>query len=148
MERTVARSKALFDSSGLYCAESVLLALAEYQGIESELIPKIATGLCAGISGSSGMCGALLGGIMGLNLTFGRSEGSEPVDDCFDAVGSLIDGFRRQFGSRNCTELLGCDIGTDEGLARAEQENLFANCIEFVGEATRLSVALIEGASV
>jgi len=43
-DTTVAnRSRQLFES-GYYCAESVLLAVAESQGIKSDLIPKIATG--------------------------------------------------------------------------------------------------------
>ena len=37
------RIKELFDS-GYYCAESVLLTVAEAYGIQSDLIPKIATG--------------------------------------------------------------------------------------------------------
>ena len=46
---TSQRSRELFDS-GFYCAESVLLAIAESQGIESDLIPRIATGFCSGIA--------------------------------------------------------------------------------------------------
>ena len=48
MDCTVAqRSEELFQS-GWYCAESVLLAIAEAHGIESEIIPKIATAFCSG----------------------------------------------------------------------------------------------------
>ncbi|GBD95663.1 MAG TPA: C_GCAxxG_C_C family protein [Nitrospirae bacterium] len=66
----------LFDS-GYYCAENVLLAIAESQGIQSDLIPKIATGFCSGISRTCGMCGALSGAIMSLNLLYGRSSPEE-----------------------------------------------------------------------
>jgi hypothetical protein len=38
------RSRELF-RSGFFCAESVRLAIAESQGIQSDLIPRIATGL-------------------------------------------------------------------------------------------------------
>jgi len=48
-EKTAQRSGELFDS-GFWCAESVLLAVAESKGIKSDIIPKIATGFCAGIS--------------------------------------------------------------------------------------------------
>ena len=53
-DRVSQRSRELFDS-GYYCAESVLLAIAENQGIQSDLIPKIATGFCSGISRTCGM---------------------------------------------------------------------------------------------
>jgi hypothetical protein len=36
--------------SGYYCAESVLLAVSEAKGIQSDLIPKIASGFCSGMA--------------------------------------------------------------------------------------------------
>ena len=41
-EQAPQRSRELFQS-GLYCAESVLQAIAESQGIQSDLIPRIAS---------------------------------------------------------------------------------------------------------
>jgi hypothetical protein len=43
-------------SSGFFSAESVLLAIAESQGIQSDFIPRIAIGFCSGLSRISGMC--------------------------------------------------------------------------------------------
>ncbi|HOO88447.1 MAG TPA: hypothetical protein PK442_12150, partial [Synergistales bacterium] len=40
--------------SGLYCAESALLAVAEARGTRSELIPNIATGFCSGMARTCG----------------------------------------------------------------------------------------------
>ena len=68
-------------AGGLYCAESVLLSLARAEGIESELLPKVATAFCGGMSRSCGTCGALTGAIMGLGLALGRSKAS-----CADAT--------------------------------------------------------------
>ena len=45
-EQAPQRSLELF-RSGFFCAESVLLAIAESQGIQSDLIPRIATGFAA-----------------------------------------------------------------------------------------------------
>lgn len=42
MDKISQRAGEVFES-GYYCAESVLLAVAESRGIESELIPRIAT---------------------------------------------------------------------------------------------------------
>ena len=49
IEQASKRSLELF-KSGYFCAESVLLAIAENQGIQSDLIPRIASGFCGGIS--------------------------------------------------------------------------------------------------
>jgi C_GCAxxG_C_C family probable redox protein len=57
----------------LLCSESVLLAISELLGVESELIPRIATGFGAGIGRRGEVCGALAGGVMGLGLVYGRS---------------------------------------------------------------------------
>jgi hypothetical protein len=57
-EQVPQRSPELF-RSGFFCAESVLLAIAESQGIQSDLIPRIATGFYSGISRTDGMCGAV-----------------------------------------------------------------------------------------
>jgi hypothetical protein len=42
--------------------------VAESKNIQSDFIPKIATGLCAGISRTCGTCGAVTGAIMAINL--------------------------------------------------------------------------------
>ncbi len=61
-------------SSGLYCAESVLVALAKAQGVDSEILPRVATAFCSGMSRTYGTCGALTGAIMGVSLALGRSR--------------------------------------------------------------------------
>ena len=75
-EQAPQRSLELFQS-GFFCAESVLLAIAESQGIQSDLIPRIATGFCSGISRTGGMCGAVSGAIMGIGLVAGRNSPAE-----------------------------------------------------------------------
>ena len=65
------RSRELFNS-GFYCAESVLMAIAESRGIRSDLIPRIATGFCSGMARTGGQCGAVSGAMMGISLATGR----------------------------------------------------------------------------
>jgi len=78
-EQATQRSLDLF-RAGFFCAESVLLAIAERRGIQSDLIPRIATGFCSGISRTGGLCGAVSGAIMGINLVAGRNSPSESVE--------------------------------------------------------------------
>ena len=59
---------------GWLCSESVYKAIASTQGITGEFIPKIATGLAAGIGRSGEVCGAVSGAILGLGLKYGRSS--------------------------------------------------------------------------
>lgn len=102
-------------ASGLYCAESVVLALARAQGIESEILPKVATAFCGGMSRTCGTCGALTGAIMGMGLALGRSKAEESVAPSYAATQQMIKEFEQQFGARECHVLLGCNLNTPEG---------------------------------
>ena len=101
--------------SGLYCAESVLLAISQYKKIQSDLIPKIATGFCSGISRTTGLCGAVSGAIMAINLFYGRNSPDDSVEQNYKAVNTFIRMFENKFGSTNCKNLTGCDLGTEQG---------------------------------
>ena len=143
-EKIIKRSGELFASESYYCAESVLLAVSEKLGIQSDLIPKIATGFCSGMARTCGLCGAVSGAIMSLGLVFGRNSAEESVEDNYTAVQTLITEFEKIYGSVNCRDLIGCDLGTDEGQDKFKTKNLAVQCGEFVMEATRITVMLID----
>ena len=92
IDKVSQRSGELFQS-GLYCAESVLLAIAESKGIQSDLIPKIATGFCGGISRTCGMCGAVSGSIMAINLFVGRNSPEDSAQPAYAVVRSMLQKF-------------------------------------------------------
>ena len=50
------------------CSESVLLAVSQEFGIESEIIPKIASCFAGGIGNSGSVCGAVTGAVMAIGL--------------------------------------------------------------------------------
>jgi C_GCAxxG_C_C family probable redox protein len=141
-EQASQRSQELF-RSGFFCAESVLLAIAENRGIQSDLIPKIATGFCSGISRTGGMCGAVSGAIMGLNLVVGRSLPSESIEISYALTQKLISQFEKQVGSINCRQLIGCDLATDAGQRYFLENHLMERCLQYAREATRLAISLL-----
>lgn len=134
-------------ASGLYCAESVVLALAKAQGIESELLPKVATAFCSGMARTCGPCGALTGAVMGVSLAFGRSSSVEPVQDSYTATQQLIREFEREFGARNCNDLLGCDLGNPEGQLAFREGRLHERCLQYTGKAAEIAARLISEAN-
>ena len=141
-EQASQRSLELFQS-GYFCAESVLLAIAENQGIQSDLIPKIATGFCSGISRTGGMCGAVSGAIMGINLVAGRSSPSESIELCYTLTQKLISRFERQYGYVNCRQLIGCDLATEAGQRYFLENNLMERCLQYAEDATRMAISMI-----
>ncbi|MDK9722032.1 MAG: C-GCAxxG-C-C family protein [Rhodospirillales bacterium] len=131
-------------NGGLFCAESVLLALAQHQEIESDLLPAISTGFCSGQARTCGQCGAVAGALMGLGLAFGRNRGGESLDQAYQAVQNFLKAFESEFGSSNCQGLLGVDLGTAEGYAEFKDKNLIVRCIDYVAKATEMAAEIID----
>ena len=141
------RSEALFQQ-GFCCAESVLQAIAESRGIQSELIPKIATGLCGGIGRTGGVCGAVSGGVLGINQVAGRNHPSQSPDDNHRLVRHSLAQFERQFGTITCERLIGCRSDTPEGQQFFKENKLREQkCQGFVKEAAEMASAIIEQAA-
>lgn len=130
-------------ASGLYCAESVVLALARAQGVESSLLPKVATAFCSGMARTCGPCGALTGAIMGVSLALGRNQAGELVHNAYTATQELIREFEQEFGARNCDQLLGCDLGTPEGQAAFHENRLHERCALYTGKAAEIAASII-----
>jgi C_GCAxxG_C_C family probable redox protein len=142
-DTTGSRARRLFEG-GLYCAESVLKTVAERHGIESDLIPSIATGFCSGQARTGGQCGAVSGAIMAISMVTGRRSHEDSVDGTYEAVGEFLREFRGRFGSTNCEGLLGCDIGTQEGRDRFEAEGLEKRCSDFTEIAAVIAARVLD----
>ena len=143
-DQVAQRSGELFDQ-GLCCSESVLQALAESRGIQSELIPKIATGLCGGISRSSNICGAVSGGVLAIGLCFGRSQPGQSPEESIRRVRAFLAKCEQRFGSTNCEKLIGCRLDTPEGQEFFKKHNLREKCAGFTSEAARLASEILAG---
>ncbi len=142
-EDAIRRGRELFES-GFFCAESVLMAIAEGRGIRSELVPRIATGLCSGLARTGGLCGAIGGAILALGTVAGRDSSDESVGPVYELVREVLDRFEAEFGSTTCFGLTGCDLGTDEGQRTFRERRQHEVCTGYVGAATRLALEALE----
>lgn len=122
-----------------------MAAVAASQGIESELVPKIATAFCSGLAETGGMCGALNGAIMGLSMLEGRGSEEDSRAALYAKVRQLIEVFEGQFGAKTCPQLLELQMSTAEASATNEERQLYWQCKEYVREATRMAVSLLDG---
>jgi C_GCAxxG_C_C family probable redox protein len=130
-------------ASGFHCAQSVIVALAKSNKVESNLLAQIATGFCGGMARTCGTCGALSAAVMGMGLKFGCHESDMPVDQCYLATQRLISQFEQEFGSRECHVLLGCDLGTTEGQATFRDNQLRVQCANIVSRSTQIAAEII-----
>ena len=145
-DQVAARSEELF-RQGLFCAESVLQAVAESQNIKNDLIPRIATGFCSGIARTSGLCGAAGGAILAINMLCGRNDITSTVEGNYSVVRDFVKKFEAEFGSTNCYQLIGCQLDTPEGQAFFKENNLWEKCLVLTREAGRLAISSIQAAS-
>ncbi|MDH5182054.1 MAG: C-GCAxxG-C-C family protein [Gammaproteobacteria bacterium] len=130
----------------LYCAETVLKTVADNHQIQSPLIPRIATGLCSGMARSNGPCGAMTGGILALNLFYGRDTPAQGVERSYAAVQELIERFQEAHGNLHCHDLLGCDLNTAEGQQCYRDQQLNRRCASFADKTIELVEAIIKTA--
>lgn len=143
IEETAKKSGELFET-GYFCAESVLLSIAESKNVQSPLIPRLASGFCSGTTRMSQMCGAVSGAIMAIGLLHGRDNGDDSIETCYRLVQKFVNSFTDRFGSSNCRELTGCDLATERGQQEFKDNNMIEKCQDFVKEATRMVLSITE----
>jgi C_GCAxxG_C_C family probable redox protein len=138
------RSEELFQQ-GFCCAESVLQAIAEGRGIQSELIPRIATGLCGGIAKTGGICGAVSGGVLGINMVTGRNNQAQSTEANVRLVRALLSEFETKFGTTNCERLIGCRLDSPEGQRFFKENKLREKkCQMFTKEAAGMASGILD----
>jgi len=121
------------------------LAVAEKHSIQSDIIPGIATGFCGGMSRTAGLCGALSGGVMALGIMYGRKSSDDSPKKIYALSERLVRDFEKHLGSRNCSDILGCDISTREGEAVFEAKKLAKTvCLDATIQATELVMQVLE----
>ena len=121
-----------------------MLAVAQHQELQSDLIPRLATGFCSGMARTGGLCGAVSGGIMAIGMVLGRTAPTEDIDPCYQAVGEFQERFIEQFGTLSCMELTGVHLGTYEGQIEFQAKDQIKKCTDYVGEATRMVVEIVD----
>jgi C_GCAxxG_C_C family probable redox protein len=143
MDDPAARARALMNE-GMLCAESVLMAVTEAKNIRSELIPRIATGLCSGMARSNRLCGAYTGGVLAVSLAHGRDNAEKPYEDTYAYVQEFMERFEKLCGAVDCPTLSGCDLSTPEGRLAFKQTDAKRKCIEYAAQAAAIACAVID----
>lgn len=143
-ESRVRISAEAFFASGLFCAESVVMAVAQAEGVDSALLPRAASAFCSGMGRTCGPCGALTGAVMAVGLALGRSNASQSIQPAYNATQRLVREFEERFGSRDCQALLdGCDLDTPAGQAMFKARGLHQRCLRYTGAAAEIAARVI-----
>jgi C_GCAxxG_C_C family probable redox protein len=126
------------------CCESVLLTLAEYLGVESNLVPKVATCIGAGFSLNGLTCGTISGAAMAIGLKYGRASNVENPKIAWSKTDEFIEVFKKKWGAVTCRELTGLDVKTPEGMKKYLQSVHDYACTDRVRFAVRETIAMLE----
>ena len=112
-----ARRLFLDDANTYGCAETIFIALKEAYGLPDSGDSAAAMALNGGMAYSGGACGAISGAGMAVGLL-----AAQRIADHRDAkraarriTARFMDDFEGTYGSTDCRDLIGMDIGTEEG---------------------------------
>ncbi len=133
---------------GANCAQSVVCAFASEMGVDAETAMRMATGFGGGMGRLAGTCGAVTGAIMVLGLARGmRKPGdAQAKETAYGLVRDFAARFSAAHGALACRDLLGVDIGTPDGLAKARSEGLFASrCTGYIRGAVDILDGMLSG---
>ncbi len=134
----------LLASKRYLCSESVLIAISNWLGIQSELISKIATGFGAGIGGCGTVCGAISGGVMALGLRFGRTEVKESKIRPYWFAREFLEKSEKELGHVTCQELTGCILVKDEDRKKFVEKKLWdTKCRRYIQNVTAIVYDMI-----
>jgi C_GCAxxG_C_C family probable redox protein len=131
---------ALF-SQGFSCSQAVCTAFSEELGFEREQALRIASAFGGGMGHNDELCGVVSGGLMVIGMKHGRVQADDLAakEKCHALAGDFFREFRDKHGSIRCTDLLGCNLSTDEGMEEAREKNLFSTrCLDLVRDAVRI----------
>ena len=108
---------------------------------------RIGSGFVAGLGRLQHRCGAVTGAVAVIGLRFGYVSGEDKAskDKTIETVRRFMARFEEKHGSSLCRELLGADITTPEGLADAQNRNLFHKvCRPYIKDAALLLEDLLK----
>jgi C_GCAxxG_C_C family probable redox protein len=127
---------------GYSCSQAVFSALAERWNIDPSVSLRIAAGFGGGLARSAQTCGCVTGAIMAIGLAqrgISPEENRSEKEKTCETSRRFMRAFEERNGSTLCSELLGCNISTPEGLAEARQKGLFqSRCNKLVRDAVEI----------
>ena len=131
---------------GYNCSQAIVKTYAEDVGLNEEEIVKMASVLGGGIGRTGHVCGAVSGAALIIGAKFGSTDNTklESKDKAYQKGRELFKRFTAENKSILCSEILGYDISSKEGLMQARQSGVFIQkCPGFVSSAARILEAII-----
>jgi C_GCAxxG_C_C family probable redox protein len=104
------------------CCESVLLALKDQLGVGSDVIPKIGTGIGAGVALNGLLCGCVSSVALAIGMKYGRTSPEDSPQQVWNMVDKYVAEFKDKFGYTDCRQLTDVNLKTKEGMKQYYEE--------------------------
>jgi C_GCAxxG_C_C family probable redox protein len=127
-------------NNGFNCSQAVFSSYSEQFDLDYERALKVATGFGGGMRMGE-TCGAVTGAFMALGLKYGNTttQDRQAKEKTYEMIIEFTNRFKTRNGSVICRELLGCDISTQDGREKAQNDGLFSTiCPEMVKNAAEI----------
>lgn len=138
----------LMSKRTLACSQAVNLAIQEivYDGEIDKLIIK-ALAPFAGGSRENSLCGALVGGIMGIGIKYGvdidKMSSLENLTDSYKPVIKFYNKFDEFNDSRYCFDIIGYNLNIKEERKEWLDNKGWESCAERCGKSARVAAEII-----
>jgi C_GCAxxG_C_C family probable redox protein len=128
-------------SKGFNCSQAVLGVFANELGLDGKTASKVSSGFGGGIARGGDICGAVTGAVMAIGLKIFSPEADlqQSKAQVYKMVKEFKKRFKKQHGSIVCRKLLGCNIATAKGAAKAVEDDLHRKvCVGLVKDAVKI----------
>lgn len=126
------------------CCESVLLALRDHLDVDPRLIPRVGTGIGAGVSLNGLLCGSVSSVAMAIGIKYGRTSSEENPQLVWNIVDKYVAEFKDKFGYVNCGQLTGLNLKTKEGLKEYYTKVHDYACVERLKFAVQKAIEILQ----
>ena len=122
---------------GFNCSQAILSTYGQELGVDKTTALKISAPFGGGMARMGETCGAVTGAFMVIGLKYAKDK--ESKEKLYGLVNKFAEEFKLRNGSILCKELLGCNIGTPEGMKAVKEKGLIDTlCPKLVKDAAEI----------
>jgi C_GCAxxG_C_C family probable redox protein len=123
------------------------LSFKDYLGLEGSLLPRLASGFGGGVGRKGSLCGAFTGGIMAIGMKMGRTDPKDrkTLLEVYDKCQQFWEKFEKEFGSRNCYDLIGLHLDDPEENKKWAETGGREKCTAIVEKTAGMLCEFIKG---
>ena len=123
------------------CSQAIVSTYGPEFGLDRETALKTSALFGGGVARLGETCGAVTGALMVIGLAFAKTnvEDKETAKKTNRVADLFIERFKKRNFTVQCRELLGCEVGTAEGMKFLKENNLREQlCSHFVKDAAEI----------